>query len=398
MLKKIPKVILKPEREKSLLRKHPWVFSGAIQKIEKKDLIPGDIVQVVSSGNNFLGYGTININSQIVVRIWSYNQEILIDRDFIREKLSVAFNLRNRLIKNTNSLRLFFSESDGIPGLIIDKYNDIIVCQFLTAGADQRKNDITDIINEFFPDIPIYERSDSEMRKTEALAKQSGFLSGDYKKDFAEIKENNCKFYVDFKKGHKTGFYLDQRDNREFTANLFDKKKILNCFSYTGGFSIYALISGAEQAVNIDESEDALNLLEKNLELNNISPAKNRNIRGNAFHILRDMADKGEKFDVIVLDPPKFIKSKNHIISGARGYKDINILAFKLLNKNGILLTFSCSGLLERDLFQKIVADAALDAKKDAKIIKYLSQGIDHPISSNFPEALYLKGLLCAVE
>jgi len=397
MQNNIPKVILKKEREKSLLRKHPWVFSGAIEKINKKDLIPGDIVQVVSSGNNFLGYGTINLNSQIVVRLWSFEKNISIDRDFIREKLLNAFDLRNQFIQNTNASRLFFSESDGIPGLIIDKYNDIIVCQFLTAGADQRKKEITDIIEDIFSDIPIYERSD-DMRKTEGLEMKSGFLLGDYKKDFAEITENNCNFYVDFKKGHKTGFYLDQRDNRQLVANLCYKKSILNCFSYTGGFSVYGLIAGAEQAVNIDESIEALDLLDKNIELNNISPARNRNIRGNAFHILREMSEKSEKFDVIILDPPKFIKSKNHIITGARGYKDINILALKLLNKNGLLLTFSCSGLLERDLFQKIVADAALDARRDVKFINILSQGRDHPVSSNFPEALYLKGIVCAVE
>ncbi|MBK7105386.1 MAG: class I SAM-dependent methyltransferase [Ignavibacteriae bacterium] len=392
------KVILKPAREKSLLRKHPWVFSGAIEKVLGNPQ-NGETVEVFSSKNIWLGRGAFSIQSQIRVRIWTFDESENIDITFFEKRIKSAIDLRKSIIeKNSNSFRILNSESDGIPGLIFDKYNEFLVCQFLSAGAEFWKSQIIEAVKNVIPSKGIYERSDVDVRKKEGLEPKIGNLFGEELPDFIEIIENGIKFFVDVKKGHKTGFYLDQRDNRKLISEFAKEKNVLNCFSYSGGFSLYALKSGVNSVTNIDSSSDALKLSLKNVELNNFPKGKNINVEGDVFKILRKYRDENNLFDLIILDPPKFIESKANINKASRGYKDINMLAFKILNKGGILFTFSCSGLMDRELFQKIVSDAAIDAGKNVKIIKWLTQSFDHPVASNFPEGLYLKGLICYVE
>ncbi|MBK8944158.1 MAG: class I SAM-dependent methyltransferase [Ignavibacteriae bacterium] len=392
------KVILKPAREKSLLRKHPWVFSGAIEKVLGNPR-NGETVEVFSSKNIWLGRGAFSIQSQIRVRIWTFDESEIIDRKFFESKIKSSFNLRNSIIeKNTNSFRIVNSESDNLPGIILDKYSEFLVLQFLSAGAEFWKSEIIEAVKNVIPTKGIFERSDVDVRKKEGLESKIGNLFGEEPPELIEMLENGIKIFVDVKKGHKTGFYLDQRDNRKIISEFTKEKNVLNCFSYSGGFSLYALITGANSVTNIDSSSDALKLLLKNIELNNFSKEKIKNVEGDVFKILRKYRDENNLFDLIILDPPKFIESKANIDKASRGYKDINMLAFKILNQGGVLFTFSCSGLMERELFQKIVSDAAIDAGRNVKIIKWLTQSEDHPVASNFPEGLYLKGLICYAE
>ncbi|MBK7978665.1 MAG: class I SAM-dependent methyltransferase [Ignavibacteriae bacterium] len=392
------KVILKPGREKSLLRKHPWVFSGAIDKVTENPQ-NGENIEVFSSKNIWLARGSFSEKSQIRVRIWTFNESDNIDQNFFHSKIKSALNLRKSQInENTNSYRIINSESDGIPGFILDKYSDFLVCQFLSAGSEFWKGEIIESIKKGINPLGIYERSDSDVRLKEGLEIRNGNLFGEEPPDLIEILENGLKIFVDVKKGHKTGFYLDQRENRNLLLDYAGDKNILNCFSFSGGFSLYALKSGAKSVVNIDSSSEALSLISRNIEANCFTAEKNKNINGDVFKVLRKFRDENNLFNLIILDPPKFIESKANIEKASRGYKDINMLAFKILDKGGILFTFSCSGLMDRELFQKIVSDAALDAGRNIKIIKWLTQSADHPVAANFPEGLYLKGLICYAE
>ena len=392
------KVILKPGREKSLLRKHPWVFSGAIDKVTENPQ-NGENIEVFSSKNIWLARGSFSEKSQIRVRIWTFNESDNIDQNFFHSKIKSALNLRKSQInENTNSYRIINSESDGIPGFILDKYSDFLVCQFLSAGSEFWKGEIIESIKKEINTLGIYERSDSDVRLKEGLEIRNGNLFGEEPPDLIEILENGLKIFVDVKKGHKTGFYLDQRENRNLLLDYAGDKNILNCFSFSGGFSLYALKSGAKSVVNIDSSSEALSLISRNIEANCFTAEKNKNINGDVFKVLRKFRDENNLFNLIILDPPKFIESKANIEKASRGYKDINMLAFKILDKGGILFTFSCSGLMDRELFQKIVSDAALDAGRNIKIIKWLTQSADHPVAANFPEGLYLKGLICYAE
>ncbi|MBI1931020.1 MAG: class I SAM-dependent methyltransferase [Ignavibacteriales bacterium] len=392
------KVILKPGREKSLLRKHPWVFSGAIDKVTENPQ-NGENIEVFSSKNIWLARGSFSEKSQIRVRIWTFNESDNIDQNFFHSKIKSALNLRKSQInENTNSYRIINSESDGIPGFILDKYSDFLVCQFLSAGSEFWKGEIIESIKKEINPLGIYERSDSDVRLKEGLEIRNGNLFGEEPPDLIEILENGLKIFVDVKKGHKTGFYLDQRENRNLLLDYAGDKNILNCFSFSGGFSLYALKSGAKSVVNIDSSSEALSLISRNIEANCFTAEKNKNINGDVFKVLRKFRDENNLFNLIILDPPKFIESKANIEKASRGYKDINMLAFKILDKGGILFTFSCSGLMDRELFQKIVSDAALDAGRNIKIIKWLTQSADHPVAANFPEGLYLKGLICYAE
>ena len=389
------KIILKPGREKSLKRKHPWIFSGAIEKVIGNPG-NGETVDVLSFRNEWLGRGAYSNESQIRVRMWTFDESQGINREFFVQKIQSAFQLRKSILtEETDALRIINSESDSIPGLIVDMYADYLVCQFLSTGSEFWKKEIVDSIQGIISSKGIYERSDVDVRQKEGLSPVTDILTGSEPPDIIEVIENGNKFLVDVKRGHKTGFYLDQRDNRAALTHFASGKDILNCFSYSGGFSVYALKAGAQSVTNIDSSADALNLLDKNIELNNLDGNKNQNVEGDVFKILRKYRDENRLFDLIILDPPKFIDSKSHLDKAARGYKDINMLAFKILKPGGTLFTFSCSGLMERELFQKIVSDAALDAGRDAKIIKWLTQSADHPCSLNFPEGLYLKGLIC---
>ncbi len=394
----MPSVKLKKGRDKSFNRKHPWIFSGAIDSI--KDInTNGETVEIFSGDGKFLGYGSYSLHSQISVRVLSFNPEDQIDKDFIQNRIETAAQFRKQIInpETTNAYRVINAESDFLPGLVVDKYGDFLVCQFLSAGAEFWKKETIEILLNIFNPTGIFERSDVEVREKEGLQQFKGILYGKEPEELIEILENGNKFLVDINLGHKTGFYLDQRDNRKLLETFSSEKEILNCFSYTGGFSVYAIKAGASKVVNLDSSLEALSLAETNLTLNGIASSKYENVQDDVFKYLRKLRDTNKQFDVIILDPPKFAESVSQIEKASRGYKDINLLALKLLKKNGVLFTFSCSGHIVPELFNKIIADAATDAGREVHILKYLTQSPDHAMLTSFPEGLYLKGLVCKV-
>jgi 23S rRNA (cytosine1962-C5)-methyltransferase len=401
----IPTVRLKSGREKPLLRRHPWVFSGAIAGVEG-NIEPGQTVQIVDSSGNFLGFGAYSPESQIRVRVWSWQKDSQIGEDFFRDRLHRAIQMRQDWIdiSATNSYRLFHAESDGLPGLIVDRYNDVLVVQALSAGIEYWLKVIVELLVDLTGIQEIYERSDVEVRTLEGLPTRigqlhsqdsGGFLPQEKSSRKLKIRENGIDYWVDVIEGHKTGFYVDQRSNRSRVRQIVKGKTVLDCFSYTGGFSLSALAGGALSALAVDSSTDALQLAQENLELNGFEKSRFETRPGDVFEELRLFRDQDRKFDMIILDPPKFAPTAAQAQQAARGYKDINLLAFKLLNPGGLLVTFSCSGGISADLFQKIVAGAALDAQVDAQIVERLFQGSDHPVSLNFPEGAYLKGLIC---
>jgi len=388
-------ITLNPNREKSLLRRHPWIFASAIHHLDVEPA-SGATVDLLSSEGHFLARASYSPISQIRARVWTFEDEP-VDKEFFRKRIKAAIELRQRLkVENhSDSYRLIHAESDGIPGLIVDRYNDVLVLQSLTAGSEFWKEIFADILMEETGIENIYERSDADVRELEGLKPITGILRGAIKDLRLTIEEYNLKFYVDIQHGHKTGFYLDQRDNRHRVGEFAKDRDILNCFCYTGGFSIHALANGAKSVLSVDSSADALALLEKDLALNNLSAERHISLEGDVFQLLRKFRDENRSFDMIILDPPKFAPTAAHAEKASRAYKDINLLAFKLLRHGGMLFTYSCSGGIDVALFQKIVASAALDAGTDATIIEYLSQGSDHPVSLHFPEGAYLKGLVC---
>ncbi|OCC16254.1 LSU m5C1962 methyltransferase RlmI [Dissulfuribacter thermophilus] len=392
------KLILKKGRERSVKKRHPWIFSGAIKDLEGGPGL-GDTVNVFDSYGNFLAKAFYSPKSEIRARIWTFKDEP-IDELFFQRRLECAIKRRKGLIESTNAVRLIYSESDGLPGLIVDQFNDVLVCQFLSAGVEKWKGEIVKALVELVHPKSIFERSDAGPRKKEGLQLKKGLLYGETPPDLIEIHENGARFFVDVKQGQKTGFYLDQRDNRWLLSKFSFEKDVLNCFSYTGGFSVFSLIGGANSITDIEISRNSLDLLKKNLQLNatNVPLPPHEAIKGDAFKILRTFRDSARTFDCIVLDPPKFAESKENVKRACRGYKDINLLAMKLLRPGGILFTFSCSGLIDHDLFQKVIAGAAIDSGRDVRIIKRLQQGPDHPVLMTFPEASYLKGFVLKVE
>jgi 23S rRNA (cytosine1962-C5)-methyltransferase len=391
-------VKLKKGRDKSFNRRHPWIFSGAIDSVKDVN-VNGETVDIISGDGKFLGYGSYSSHSQISVRVLSFNPGDKIDRDFVRHRIETAVQFRKQIInpESTNAYRIINAESDSLPGLVVDKYGDILVCQFLSAGAEFWKKETIEILLNIFNPTGIFERSDVEVREKEGLQQSKGVLYGEVPKEGIEILENGNKFFVDINLGHKTGFYLDQSDNRKLLETFSSESEILNCFSYTGGFSVYALKAGASKVVNVDSSSEVLSLAETNLTLNGIASSKYENVQDDVFKYLRKLRDTNKQFDVIILDPPKFAESVSQIEKASRGYKDINLLALKLLKKNGVLFTFSCSGHIVPELFNKIIADAATDAGREVHILKYLTQSPDHAMLTSFPEGLYLKGLVCKV-
>jgi len=388
----LPRVILKRGKEKSMLRGHPWVFSGAVAKIDG-GVFPGDVGEVYSSDRRFLGLGHLNPRSQIIVRILTQKKEEL-GENFFGERISRTARLRDRLIERTNAYRIINGEGDYLPGLIVDRYGETLVIQCSTAGMDRLKGILTNLLIKKFKPRSIYERSDVALRREEGLAESSGLLCGEEVPEFIEIEEYGCRFRVDVKKGQKTGFYLDQRENRFFLKGVSEGKKILDCFCYTGGFSIHAGLGGAKELTLVDSSEEALAAAETHFNLNRLEKTPHRMIRGDAFEVLRSI-EPG--YDVITLDPPPFAKKKGHLPSASRGYKDLNLHAFRLLNEGGLLLSFSCSHHMSWDLFQKIVFSAALDSGRKVQLIGRLGHPWDHPTDICHPEGEYLRGLVCRV-
>lgn len=389
---------LKKGRDKSFNRNHPWIFSGAVDSVKDVNT-NGETVDIISGDGKFLGYGSYSSHSQISVRVLSFNPDEKIDKTFFKQRIENAILFRKQIINYelTNSYRLINAESDSLPGLVVDKYADFIVCQFLSAGAEFWKKEIVEILVDLINPSGIFERSDVEVREKEGLQQSKGILYGKAPEELIEIIENENRFLVDVNYGHKTGFYLDQRDNRKLLENFVLGKEVLNCFSYTGGFSIYAIKAGASNVVNVDSSAESLSLAHKIFTLNGIDSSKYENTQDDVFKYLRKLRDTSKQFDVIILDPPKFAESVSQIEKASRGYKDINLLALKLLKKNGVLFTFSCSGHIVPELFNKIIADAAADAGREVHLLKYLTQSPDHTMLTSFPEGLYLKGLVCKV-
>lgn len=390
-------LVIKEGREKSFARRHPWIFSGAVKK-EPKDADVGETVEVRSAKGEFMCLAAYSPFSQIRGRIWSFDPSEIIDTDFFIRKIQTAARFRARTEKISSAVRLVNSESDWLPGVIIDRYADFLVCQFLSAGAEFQKKSVISALEKLYPECGIYERSDSSSRKKEGLESFTGLLKSPEPPELIEIEENGCRFLVDIKGGHKTGFYLDQRDNRRILGEYSEGKRVLNCFSYTGGFGISALKAGCSHVTSVDVSESALDISKKNMELNGFEENRYEHIKADVFSFLREMRNTGTTYDVIVLDPPKFAESASQVAKAARGYKDIAMLAFRLLSPGGVLFNFSCSGHMDRDLFQKITADAALDAGRNVRITGFMNQAEDHPIALNFPESMYLKGLICEAE
>ncbi len=390
---RIIKCVLKEEKEKPLEGCHPWVFSGAIDEIDD-DHQTGDLVKVYSSRNHFLGIGYLNPRSQIAIRMLTF-EDTKIDAGFFEKRIRDAAALRHAYLQeNTNAYRVVHSEGDFLPGLIVDRYGDYLVAQFLTAAMDQWKPMLVDILQRVLPCRGIFEKDDTESREWEGLETRIGKLAGEEPPDYVEITENGYPFVVNLHGGQKTGFFLDQRDNRKMVGRMSRGKRVLNCFSYTGGFSVYAAKGGATETVSVDSSDDALNTARVNFEKNGI-PAENCTVvQEDVFEYLRASR---QEFDTIILDPPAFCKNKHQVNQASRGYKDINLYAIKRLIRGGLLFTYSCSSFIPSDLFQKIVFGAAKDAKRKVRIIAKTSHALDHPINIFHPEGEYLKGLVCHV-
>ncbi|MBN2387414.1 MAG: class I SAM-dependent methyltransferase [Anaerolineales bacterium] len=388
-------LILKPGREKSLLRRHPWIFSGAVQHVDGNPVL-GTTVELRSAKGDFLARAAFSPHSQIRARVWTFNPDEVVDADFFRRRISGAISLRSMLnvAVNTDALRMVHAESDGLPGLVVDRYANVLVAQFLSAGAEAWRETIADLLLAETGLASIYERSDADVRQLEGLSSRCGPLRGSISPSPLTITEDGLEFLVDLERGHKTGFYLDQRLNRHRVRELAAGREVLDCFCYTGGFTVNALAGGAQAVLSVDSSAEALSLCRENVALNRLPADRHTTSEGDVFQLLRRLRDEGRVFDLIVLDPPKFAPTAAQAEKAARGYKDINLLAFKLLRPGGLLVTFSCSGGVDAALFQKIVAGAALDAGVEARIVGYLAQGSDHPVGVYFPEGHYLKGMI----
>jgi 23S rRNA (cytosine1962-C5)-methyltransferase len=394
----MPTIILQPNKERPIIQRHPWIFSGAISGVQGY-VGRGDAVDIVDNQRTWLARGTWSSGSQIRARIFTWNADEPIDNDLIARRLQQAINGRQRLqplLPDHNAERLVFSESDGLPGLIVDRYADFLVVQLLTQGAEARADTIVRLLREQLAPRGIIERSDPEIREKEGLPPTSSAHWGETPPERLVIQQGQTQFYVELQAGQKTGFYLDQALNRARVAAYCAGAEVLDCFCYSGGFSILAAQAGASQVTAVDSSAAALDLLRDNLALNQIrSPVEP--LEADVFKLLRQYRLEQRLFDVVILDPPKFAHSQSQVERATRGYKDINLIAMQLLRPGGILATFSCSGLVTADLFQKVVFGAAVDARRDVQIVERLTQSPDHPVLLTFPEGDYLKGLICRV-
>lgn len=386
-------------RDKSVRRKHPWIFSRGIARVVGEPTL-GETVEVFAHNGEWLGKAAYSPHSQIRARMWTFSdKKQQIDTDFFIDRIRQAQMLRDDIIQRDGltGYRLIAAESDGLPGITIDKYGKVLVCQLLSAGAEFQKPNLIAALSHCYPDCAIYERSDVAIRKKEGLEERTGLLHGELPEQPIVIEENGIKINVDVINGHKTGFYLDQRDSRFQAQKYVKDKEVLNCFSYTGGFGLYALKGGASRVINADVSQPALDTARLNAEMNGFRGKQAVFLNADVFKLLREYRDQGTKFDVVIMDPPKFADSKAQLSGACRGYKDINMLAMQILKPGGTLLTYSCSGLMDQNLFQKIIADAAIDANRSVKFVERFEQAADHPTDTAYPEGFYLKGFACRV-
>jgi 23S rRNA (cytosine1962-C5)-methyltransferase len=399
-------VVLRAGRERSLARRHPWIFSGGVTAVQGSPG-PGATVEVHSATGDNLGLGAFSPESQIRVRMWTFAADTgastgastgsTVDAAFVTDRIVRSASRRVALLASgTNAARLVFSEADGIPGLIADRYGDTVVCQFTTAGADRWRDVIADALFALDGVRSVYERSDADVRQREGLEPVVGRLRGDEPPGDIIIHEGRWRFAIDVANGHKTGFYLDQRNARGEIELLAASARVLNVFSYTGAFSVIAAGSGAASVLSIDSSGPALATAQQNAVLNGVDVGEL--MEADAFTALRGLRDRARQYDLIALDPPKLANTERQVDKAARAYKDLNLLAIKLLAPGGRLLTFSCSAAMTTELFQKVVAGAALDAGRTVRIVGRLAQPGDHPVPLNFPEAEYLKGLILQAE
>ena len=388
-------LILKPGKERSVFRRHPWIFEGSIARLSGR-VRPGDTVLVMSDDGKPLGRAAWSPESKIRARVWSFDPEETIDDAFFKRRVSQALAWRRATpsLATQDGLRILHGESDGLPGVIADQYGATVVVQLTSAGSDKWRKAIVGALVQSTGCSRVYERSDSDVRGLEGLESATGWVHGEAPVTPLSIEEYGVRYLVDVESGHKTGYYLDQRENRRLTGDLAAGRHVLNCFCYTGGFSLQALRGGAASVISIDSSGPALDGARRNLALNSQLDATRAEWQeDDVFQALRRFKSEGRRFDLIVLDPPKFAPSAAHADRAARAYKDINLLGFRLLNPGGRLMTYSCSGGIGLELFQKIVAGAAIDAGVDARIVQRLSAAADHPVGLAFPEGEYLKGL-----
>lgn len=398
-------VRLKQNRERSLLHRHPWVFSGAVESVDGEPTA-GEVVTVVGADGTFLGRGYYNGRSNMRVRILEWREDVEVDACWWKERIASAIARRGdpALLLNapeasatTNAYRLVHAEADLLPGLIVDRYADFVVVQFLTAGTERVRDVVVNALDEQLSPSGILDRSDADTRKKEGLQPATGLISGRSPDGPVEVLENGFRFLVDFSTGQKTGFYLDQRDNRTAVSRYAAGRRVLDAFSYTGAFSVYAAKAGAAGVTLVESSGTAIELARQNLKLNGVDDTQVEMQQADVFEALRKYRDAGARFDMVILDPPKFARTKVQAEKAMRGYKDINLLAMKLLTPGGILASFSCSGGVDIEAFTLAVSWAGLDADRDVQVLQRLGQPADHPVLASFPESEYLKGLICRI-
>ena len=386
-------LILKPGKDRPLLRRHPWIFAGGVARVQGNPA-PGDTVRVLAADGRFLGWGAFSPVSSIRARLWSFDEQARIDDDWFAARIAAAVGRRAGLSTDTDAVRLLFGEGDGLPGVVVDRYGEQLVLQLMSAGAERWREAIVAGLRAVTGLTDLYERSDASAREREGLPLREGVISGRMPGPALPVTEHGVNYLVDVPEGHKTGFYIDQRDNRRDVARHAGGRSVLNCFCYTGGFTLAALAGGATSAVSIDSSGPALVRAAEQQSLNGLQSAHCEWREADVFESLKQMVGSGQRFDLIVLDPPKFAPSLHHVDKAARAYKEINLKAMRLLNPGGLLFTFSCSGAIDVDLFQKIVAGAVFDAQVDMQMLRRLQAGEDHPMLMTHPEGEYLKGLL----
>jgi 23S rRNA (cytosine1962-C5)-methyltransferase len=391
-------VVLKKNKEKAVLHRHPWVFSGAIENVKGKPA-NGDIIRLLDAKKDFLAYGFYNDQSRVAVRLLEWDKATTVNDQWFRDKVRMAVSNRAHILSSggTDTCRLIFSESDYLPGLIVDKYADHLAVQVLTSGMQKAMPVIINELKALLNPISVFDKSDAASRAHEGLETENTLLEGSQPPELVMVKENGISYGINIAEGQKSGFYCDQRYNRQVLASYAKGKKVLDSFCYTGGFTLNSLKNGAAEVVSVDSSALALDTLKENIRLNGFEDSRHRSIKSDVNVQLRKFRDEGELFDIIVLDPPKYAPSRSALDRASRAYKDLNRLGMQLLNSGGLLATFSCSGAMDMETFKQVLAWAALDAGKQVQFIYQFNQPEDHPVRASFPEGEYLKGLLCRV-